>query len=45
MKCNVMNSVRYGLPKKILFNKKDKESAIPSIKPNIPNNMSKFSLI
>ena len=42
MKYNLMNSVRYRLPKTILFNKKDKESAIQPIKPNIPNNISKI---
>ena len=34
MKYNLMNSVRYGLPKKILCNKMDKNNTIPPIKPN-----------
>ena len=37
-----MNSVRYGVSKKILSNKMDKENSIPPIKPNIPNNISKI---
>ena len=37
-----MNSVRYGLLKKILCNKMDKENAIPPIKPSLPNNISSF---
>ena len=39
MKYNLMNSVRYGLLKRILCNKNDNESAIPPVKPNIPNNI------
>lgn len=35
MKYKLTNNVKYGLPKKILCNKKDKESEIPPIKPNI----------
>ena len=36
-----MNSVRYGLPKKILFNKMNNKNAIPPIKPNMLNDVSK----
>ena len=39
MKYNLINSVKYGIPKKILCNKKDKESAIPPIKLNTLNNI------
>ena len=39
MKYNLMNSGRYGLPPKILCNKTDNEKAVPSTKPNIPNNI------
>ena len=37
-----MNNIRYGLSIKILYNKKDKESTIPTIKPNILNNRHSF---
>ena len=36
-----MNSVRYGLAKKILFNKMNNKNAIPPIKPNMLNDVSK----
>ena len=48
MKHNLVNSVRYGLPKKILFNKMNNKNASPPIKLNMLNNISKiqaFSLI
>ena len=48
MKYNLMNSERYKLSKRNLCNKMNKETAIPPIKPNKPNDISKiyaFSLI
>ena len=36
-----MNSLTYGLPKKILCNKMNKENAVSPKKPNIPHNISK----
>ena len=40
-----MNSVRYGLPKKILFNKMNNKNAIPPIKPNMLNDVSKTTSV
>lgn len=41
MNNNLMNSARYGVPKKNLCYKTYKENTIPQIKFNIPN-MKKF---
>ena len=37
MNNNLMNSARYGVPKKNLYYKTYKENTIPQIKFNIPN--------